>query len=258
MSALFSIDRLAISSQRFRSQSLSSDGSEGSLESERYDGCRSPTSLSSRSQTPFSDARGSPPLQRPVGSTTSSCRSFFIRDILRPDFGAKREQKAQFYSYPSFVKQEGGLDGISTSPLRESATSPDTRLPDTGTKTPQENLWPAWVFCTRYSDRPSAGPRSRKIRKTKDAEAEKRPRTAFSTEQLQRLRQEFEINRYLTEQRRRQLSEDLNLSESQIKIWFQNKRAKLKKSIGKRNGLALQLMAQGLYNHSTMPLESME
>jgi homeobox protein engrailed len=36
---------------------------------------------------------------------------------------------------------------------------------------------------------------------------------------------------------------------------MQNKRAKMKKSSGIRNSLALQLMAQGLYNHSTIPIE---
>lgn len=41
---------------------------------------------------------------------------------------------------------------------------------------------------------------------------------------------------------------------SLTKIWFQNKRAKIKKSSGQKNPLALQLMAQGLYNHSTVPL----
>ena len=79
---------------------------------------------------------------------------------------------------------------------------------------------------------------------------EKRPRTAFTNEQLVRLKSEFESCRYLTEKRRQELSTTLNLSESQIKIWFQNKRAKIKKSSGEiRSPLALHLMAQGLYNH---------
>ncbi|XP_058056703.1 homeobox protein invected [Anopheles bellator] len=140
-------------------------------------------------------------------------------------------------------------------------------------------VWPAWVYCTRYSDRPSSG-RSPRTRKPKKSPAEKsssaqasssssaaaataaaaaladdkRPRTAFSGPQLARLKHEFAENRYLTERRRQQLSAELGLNEAQIKIWFQNKRAKIKKSSGHKNPLALQLMAQGLYNHSTVPL----
>ncbi|KAH7952308.1 hypothetical protein HPB52_023482 [Rhipicephalus sanguineus] len=95
-----------------------------------------------------------------------------------------------------------------------------------------------------------AGPRSRRMKKREKKE-EKRPRTAFTADQLARLKQEFQENRYLTEKRRQDLARELRLNESQIKIWFQNKRAKIKKASGQRNPLALQLMAQGLYNHST-------
>ena len=102
------------------------------------------------------------------------------------------------------------------------------------------------------------GPRSRKIKKRTKSEEEKRPRTAFTAEQLSSLKREFDENRYLTEERRQKLAEELDLNESQIKIWFQNKRAKMKKSAGVRNSLALQLMAQGLYNHSTLAITDEE
>lgn len=59
---------------------------------------------------------------------------------------------------------------------------------------------------------------------------DKRPRTAFSTEQLKRLQNEFRANRYLTESRRSSLAQSLGLTENQVKIWFQNKRAKMKKA----------------------------
>nr|KAF7432341.1 hypothetical protein H0235_005265 [Vespula pensylvanica] len=107
-------------------------------------------------------------------------------------------------------------------------------------------------------------PRTRRVKRTGDSRGsgttpeEKRPRTAFSGEQLARLKREFAENRYLTERRRQQLSRDLGLNEAQIKIWFQNKRAKIKKASGQKNPLALQLMAQGLYNHSTVPLTKEE
>lgn len=102
---------------------------------------------------------------------------------------------------------------------------------------------------------PTAGPRTRKLKKSKSGKEDKRPRTAFTAEQLQRLKTEFQVNRYITEQRRQALAQELSLNESQIKIWFQNKRAKIKKASGFKNGLALQLMAQGLYNHSTTTIQ---
>lgn len=106
------------------------------------------------------------------------------------------------------------------------------------------------------------GPRTRRVKKaapkTGATPEEKRPRTAFSGAQLARLKHEFAENRYLTERRRQQLSQELGLNEAQIKIWFQNKRAKIKKASGQKNPLALQLMAQGLYNHSTIPLTKEE
>ena len=80
---------------------------------------------------------------------------------------------------------------------------------------------------------------------------EKRPRIAFTSEQLLRLKREFDENRYLTEERRSRLAHELQLTDAQVKIWFQNKRAKLKKTSGGRNPLAISLMEQGLYNHST-------
>lgn len=116
-----------------------------------------------------------------------------------------------------------------------------------------------------------SGPRARKIKKIKSPSSsssnpsagltaqqiadEKRPRTAFSSEQLARLRKEFEDNRYLNEDRRRALATELGLNETQIKIWFQNKRAKLKKSTGGKGDLAKMLAAQGLYNHATMAID---
>ncbi|CAK1549025.1 unnamed protein product [Leptosia nina] len=135
--------------------------------------------------------------------------------------------------------------------VSSTSSGASTQSTDTNSQSGSSTLWPAWVYCTRYSDRPSSGPRSRRMKKRMTQE-EKRPRTAFSAAQLARLKHEFAENRYLTERRRQALAAELGLAEAQIKIWFQNKRAKIKKSSGQRNPLALQLMAQGLYNHSTV------
>ncbi|CAG9863352.1 unnamed protein product [Phyllotreta striolata] len=199
---------------------------------------------------------------------------YSITNILRPEFGKSAVSKTRTPPAGAFrpyegepVSSLGGLRqavsqiGRSPEPVSR-ARSPLQMLPhpeeikkDEGGDGGVPKLWPAWVYCTRYSDRPSSGPRSRRMKKSPKSSEDKRPRTAFSSAQLQRLKHEFNENRYLTERRRQQLSAELGLNEAQIKIWFQNKRAKIKKSSGQKNALALQLMAQGLYNHSTVPCD---
>lgn len=69
----------------------------------------------------------------------------------------------------------------------------------------------------------------------------------------------FPLNyRYLDERRRKDLADRLCLNENQIKIWFQNKRAKMKKQSNQPNPLRGMLVAGGLYNHSTATSECSE
>lgn len=58
----------------------------------------------------------------------------------------------------------------------------------------------------------------------------KKGRAAFTASQLMQLEREFKRNEYLPRLRRINLATTLNLSEKQIKIWFQNRRVKEKKS----------------------------
>ncbi|KAK4336899.1 hypothetical protein RND71_043464 [Anisodus tanguticus] len=68
----------------------------------------------------------------------------------------------------------------------------------------------------------------------KNAENRRR-RTAFTSEQLLELEREFKDKKYLTVSERANLAICLNLSESQVKIWFQNRRAKWKRVKSTRN-----------------------
>uniref|UniRef100_A0A182R2K8 Homeobox domain-containing protein n=1 Tax=Anopheles funestus TaxID=62324 RepID=A0A182R2K8_ANOFN len=57
----------------------------------------------------------------------------------------------------------------------------------------------------------------------------KRPRTAFSAAQIKALETEFERGKYLSVAKRTALAKQLHLTETQIKIWFQNRRTKWKR-----------------------------
>jgi len=56
----------------------------------------------------------------------------------------------------------------------------------------------------------------------------KKPRTSFSAEQVIELEKRFKAQKYLGTKERAELAETLNLTDTQIKIWFQNRRMKLK------------------------------
>lgn len=57
----------------------------------------------------------------------------------------------------------------------------------------------------------------------------RKSRTIYSSEQLKRLNQEFNNAQYLNLPDRAKLAAELTLSQTQVKIWFQNRRSKLKK-----------------------------
>ncbi|XP_065171444.1 T-cell leukemia homeobox protein 1-like [Atheta coriaria] len=77
-----------------------------------------------------------------------------------------------------------------------------------------------------------------------DDDRKKRPRTAFTAAQIKSLEAEFERNKYLSVAKRCQLSKTLKLTETQIKIWFQNRRTKWKRKYTND----IEILAQQYYN----------
>lgn len=115
-------------------------------------------------------------------------------------------------------------------------------------------------YCRRILVRDAKGSiREIILPKGLDLDRPKRTRTSFTAEQLYRLEMEFQRCQYVVGRERTELARQLNLSETQVKVWFQNRRTKQKKDQGKDSELrsvvsetaatcsVLRLLEQGRY-----------
>lgn len=104
--------------------------------------------------------------------------NFFIDNILRPDFGCRRERGARASVRGVSARRAlcPGSSSSSSSSGSSTGSSPVSgRVPEAergstesssalsspgegeSSSPGKDSLWPAWVYCTRYSDRPSSG-----------------------------------------------------------------------------------------------------
>ncbi|XP_044051744.1 barH-like homeobox 1a [Siniperca chuatsi] len=152
---------------------------------------------------------GHPPLLQP--RTVSS--SFLIRDILadcRP------------YSDPGQVYSDPGQPELEAEPFQPG---------------PEEDYQDKSSSSSDGESRVQGGapdPAAGRLKKPRKA------RTAFSDQQLSRLERSFQKQKYLSVQDRMELAASLQLSDTQVKTWYQNRRTKWKR----QSAVGLELLAE--------------
>ncbi|XP_038240877.1 homeobox protein Nkx-3.1 isoform X1 [Dermochelys coriacea] len=171
--------------------------------------------------------------------------SFLIQDILRD--GADRGAAGQGRKSRGCCgasRPEPALDGASSAP-RPPAGKP---LPEGVPPPPQERAGePAAGAYTETDLSDCENPLKSSLSNQRTPKQQKRSRAAFSHTQVIELERKFSHQKYLSAPERAHLAKNLKLTETQVKIWFQNRRYKTK-----RKQLASEL--SGLGKNSVFPV----
>lgn len=120
--------------------------------------------------------------------------------------------------------------GLTLSPRVPSPHGESTSFSDTGSYK-ENDISDDGEDCDDNDTSPNGDPNCRKQRKA---------RTAFTDYQLQTLERSFEKQKYLSVQDRQELAAKLNLSDTQVKTWYQNRRTKWKRT----TSVGLELLAE--------------
>ncbi|XP_006137362.1 barH-like 2 homeobox protein [Pelodiscus sinensis] len=190
------------------------------------------------SQQPPQSLQPSPPQQQQLGSGNSAPRtstsSFLIKDILGDSkpLAACAPYSTSVSSPHHTPKQEGNAASESFRPKLEQE--------DSKTKLDKRDDSQNEIKCHGTKEEGD-----REITSSRDsppvrAKKPRKARTAFSDHQLNQLERSFERQKYLSVQDRMDLAAALNLTDTQVKTWYQNRRTKWKR----QTAVGLELLAE--------------
>ena len=172
--------------------------------------------MNTMNETPTESASPPPPpapVKReptPLAAPSKKVKlSFGIDEILSPDFG-----------YQSSTSSTASSSSRSPSPQLETTVKPETE-PNPAA---DEASLLALQLLSQIQKPKMKAPKT-------TAKNVNRARTIFSDEQLDELERTFAANQYLIGEERVRLAAKLDLNVKQVKIWFQNRRIKHRRSV---------------------------
>ncbi|XP_013404533.1 homeobox protein Nkx-3.1 [Lingula anatina] len=160
----------------------------------------------------------------PTNTSGHSLTKFSIEEIL-----GRKEGKCRGSDWKPTHENSRGMDNDSEEKSNVSGTL------DKFTLDGDEQLSHfSWLQCTRY--KPPKLPRLKRKDGVKKRKLGRNPRVPFTQHQVKTLEEKFRRTHYLSSVDVAELSAALNLTETRVKIWFQNRRARERRDRDQTNG----------------------